>query len=150
MEVVRLKNVKLANAIKVDVENTVFRSDNYDITLEDRFFIVVRHKITQKQTETTVYNMINMNRETVEDLKAKAEAAERLEAEQAARLAAKAAALKAAEQAKEDERLRLAEIEEQRAAARLADKERKKLPEAELPNAPTVRIKKSNKTNVGV
>lgn len=144
MEVIKLKNVKLANAIKVDREDTVFKSDNYDITLEDRFFINVVHKITKKRTETTVYNMINMNREQILE----PGSSPRMPIPKAAEVVIAPVIVVDAESEKAKELAAIAEIEEKRRLAKIADRE-KRLAAKGAPPAlvqPTVKIKKSNKS----
>lgn len=66
MERITLKDVKLANAIKVDQEAWYFHSDRYDIYLEDKFFVRVIHRTKKVEAVTTVYNMIYMHIDVVE------------------------------------------------------------------------------------
>jgi len=141
MEVVKLRQIKLAYAVRVDVENTVFKNDNYDLEIQDRFWVLITHRLTKKSVETTVNNIVFFNRQAEGE---KVEVAELSEVDKL-RLEAKrkeAAERKARQKAREEA------ASSSFSDAQLAEK-RSELP-SDKTHTTVAKPKKSNKSNSGV
>lgn len=55
----KLKDVHLFHSMRVDTQDNLWKTPNYDIQLIDDFFIKVTHKVSGKSRMTTVHNMIS-------------------------------------------------------------------------------------------